>query len=1163
MLFGDAQTANNMGKIECAIQKWQEAARIYQQIEDRLRESECYLQVAQIYLMRFDLDNAFNHYLKTFSAASQVYETLIVKDIDYDQAKIAQGNALYEEGKAFFEQKKYAKALEKLAQAQAIYQDIKYGIGELRAMQVQIEIYVAQQEYFAGLSIALRALVIANALPIGTPTFELYISGFNQYKDGNFQKAIDIWENVLKRYIEEKKSINEAITRTNLGNIYALLGRYDDALAQYKLALPVVLKEKDQKNEATILHNQAAIYLQTGYFKEAESAISQALELWQALGELSNIAATWNLLGLLHREKGEMELAISYFQKSLELSQHLHEQAGVADSYNNIGYVYYTQAQYKVALSNFKQALSIWEKLGISFKVANTLSNLASVYTATGQYSVALEHYQTALTLQIDSPPNQAVIKINMGDIELFLGNYSKALDLYKESQGIFQQTPNPLNEGIALSNMGAVYVYLSDLEQAYINLKKARKRFQDAQSQEREAYVLNNLGLIATRQGEFKAALEYFRAALEISPKIGDKLKIGQNLTNLGLVYTNLGEYQTAYELFQKGAVILKNIGASESIWITLLGLASVEFVLNKVDMAMIHYEEALDNIEKLRAGLEEKEQKLSFIRDKLVVYDKYIFLLQHLHNKYPNKGYDHKALEIFERKQGRIFLEEMGKSGARRFAGVPEEISQRDREFELQIATARQSRTQALAQGKDAEPHRKRLEKLQAEQADFEKTLQRGYPAYYALKYPKPVALDKLQKQVLQADELMLIYNVREEASDLWIVGKQHFALFSLPLTEKQIQQQVTAFRDTGIETMLSEIKTAEQIELKGAELTRHLENAVDENLPDFIDASHALYQQLLPKAARDLIALAKPHTLYIVPTRALYSLPFEAIVTEPDEEKPRYLIQDYAIAYLSSASLFKTLRSAKERRNIEDRLPFLAFANPAFPCEKEPDESTIKGLRTRAYRELFGGDCIPELPDTEEEALNIAQLFNVTTYTYPQALYLGEDASREKVLQLHEDEELDEFRYVLFATHAVLPDQLKYIDQPAVLLSYPEEGGYLTMADVFGLQMNADLVTLSACNTGQGENIKGEGVRGLTRAFMYAGTPAVSVSLWEVHSRATQQLNQALFGQLKDKRPLADSLRQAKIAMLEGDVKDEIKEIYFHPYFWAGFVVFGDGE
>jgi CHAT domain-containing protein len=562
--------------------------------------------------------------------------------------------------------------------------------------------------------------------------------------------------------------------------------------------------------------------------------------------------------------------------------------------------------------------------------------------------------------------------------------------------------------------------------------------------------------------------------------------------------------------------------------------------------DKRYISLEQAIDNIEKLRGGLTVKEHKLYFMREKWFVYDDLIALLQMLHKKHPNKGYDHKAIEIFERQQGRVFLAEMGKSGARRFAGVPEDISQRDRELEQQIAATRKHRNEALAQGKNAEPHQKRLEKLQAEQADFEKTLQSDYPAYYALKYPKPVALENLQKDILQAGELMLIYNVREESTDLWIVGKQDFALLSLPLTEKQIQQQVSAFRDKSIESMISEIDTAEKRKLKGIEFKIHLENAVSDSLADFVETSHALYQQLLPEAARELIAKVKPDTLYVIPTGALYRLPFSALVTVPDEEEPHYLIQDNAIAYLSSASLLKTLRDAQQRRDTEERQPFLAFADPVFQQEK------CDGSEYLRTRNLLGCNYIPQLPATKNMALNIAKLFNAT------ALYLGERASRENVLELNENEELDDFRYVLFATHAVLPDELLYINQPALLLSYPEQGGYLTMKDVFGLQMNADLVVLSACNSGQGENIKGEGVQALTRAFMYAGTQAVSVSLWAIHSMATQQLNQIFFTQLKKKRQYAEALRQAKMAMIEG----EVEEIYSHPYFWAGFVVFGDG-
>jgi CHAT domain-containing protein len=701
------------------------------------------------------------------------------------------------------------------------------------------------------------------------------------------------------------------------------------------------------------------------------------------------------------------------------------------------------------------------------------------------------------------------------------LGQYQTALDYYQQALTIDHEIKNRHGEGADFGNIGLVYFDL----------------------------------------GQYQTALKYHLQALKIRREIKNRHGEGVDLANIGAVYHNLGQYQTALDYYQQAMTIDREIG-SDGLLITQRGLASTEAKLNQSDVAIQHYEQALDNIEKLRAGITEKEHKISFMRGKLYVYDELIALLQSLHPNNPKKGYDRKSIEIFERKQGRVFLEEMGKSGARRFAGIPENIVQNETERVQKIEAARKSRTEALAQGKDAEPHRKRLEKLQAEQAEFEKTLQTDYPDYYSLKYPEPVSLKELQKDVLQADELMLIYNIRKEATDLWVVGKEHFALFTLPLTAAQMQQQITKFRDVGIKSILDEMEDAKKENKKGLELKRHLDGAVQENLPDFVETSYALYQQLLPEAARQLVAKAKPSTLYIVPTGALYSLPFESLVTAPDEDEPHYLLQDYAIAYLSSASLLKTLRESQHRREIMERAPLLAFADPEYPqksCQALNQGDSIKGLRTRAYKKLLGGEgiCFPPLPETADEVKAIAKLFHVNPYSQPKPLHLKEDASVETIERFNDEEELDDFQYVLFSTHAILPDDISYIKQPALVLSHPEKNGYLKMADVFGLKMNADLVTLSACNTGRGDAIKGEGVRGLTRAFMYAGTPAVAVTLWSVESLASKQLGIHFFTQLKNKQPLAKGLQQAKLAMLKND-----KSHYRHPYFWAGFVVFGDG-
>ncbi len=194
------------------------------------------------------------------------------------------------------------------------------------------------------------------------------------------------------------------------------------------------------------------------------------------------------------------------------------------------------------------------------------------------------------------------------------------------------------------------------------------------------------------------------------------------------------------------------------------------------------------------------------------------------------------------------------------------------------------------------------------------------------------------------------------------------------------------------------------------------------------------------------------------------------------------------------------------------------------------------------------LMGGSNFQALPLTEEETRLIAELLDVPEGS--EALHLRERASRSSVLRLNEQKRLDDYRYVLFAAHAILPDEVEHLTQPAIVLSHPETDGYLTMADAFGLQLNADLIALSACNTGRGEHVKGEGIMGLTRAFMYAGTSAVAVTLWSVDSAASRELNTRFFGHLKAGQSLVNALRQAKLDLLAEAEDDEDFEHFRHP-------------
>ncbi len=570
----------------------------------------------------------------------------------------------------------------------------------------------------------------------------------------------------------------------------------------------------------------------------------------------------------------------------------------------------------------------------------------------------------------------------------------------------------------------------------------------------------------------------------------------------------------------------------------------------------AIKYYQEALKHLEKFEDG-ELATISNSLMQHKLFVYDELIAFLLQQHPKYPDRGYTQQAFEVFEKKQGRVNLEDVATSGARRFTGLPDKLAKQERELEAKLShthqrlrearsTSSQSKTESLAS------LTQELQETEAELATIEARLQKDYPHYYALKHTQPVTLDTLKKQVLQPSERVLVYAVMEDKTLLWVIGKKQFEIFTLPLSQKD-WQALPLLEHLG--TWQQEPPLVKSIQsVPGRYMGLVLSQKVTHDLKTLNEASYEAYQKLFPAAIQPLLKQTK--TLYIVPTGPLYGIPFESLVVTPpptaEEAQPHYLLTDHAIAYLSSASLLKILRDTNYTPPPQ---PLLAVAHPKFPQKDcEVRENTMIASRTRAYQKEIGQECFPELPETETEANKVAELLQAEK----SSILLGDQASRANILELNQQQKLKDYQYLLFATHAILPAQTDDIRQPALVLSHTQtaaEEGYLTVADVYGLQLNARLVTLSACHTGQGEAITGEGIRGLAQAFMYAGSTALAATLWEVHSESLRQLNETLFNQLRQGQPLAIALQEAKRGLWQHPQ-------YRHPYFWAPLVVFGEG-
>ncbi|HEC86037.1 MAG: hypothetical protein DRR08_05975 [Candidatus Parabeggiatoa sp. nov. 2] len=1008
------------------------------------------------------------------------------------------------------------------------------------------------------------------------------------YYAHDYATAQKKWEQTLNLARQAKDEPAVGIFLGNLGVVYRKLGQYQKALESYQQALAIDRNLGNQYDQGIDLTNIGLVYKNLGQYPNALTHFQQALAIKRELGNRRGEAADLANIGTVYRILAQYQQALTHYQQALAIHRDMNYQRGIGSILTNIGVVYRNLSRYSQALEYYQQALAIHRHLGNQRGECNDLSNIGTVYSHLGDYQKALEYYQQALTIRRDirDMRGELVDLTNIGVVQVALGQYQTALEYFQQAVAIQRNMGDKHGEGASLTNLSAVYNNLGQYETALMYARQALTIHHEIGDRRNEAADRVNLGFIYKNLGDYSKALTFYQQAVAIQRKIGDQGGVGNSLTNLGELYQKLGNYAKALDLHQQALTLRRYIGDrfgegedlthlgfvyqhmnqlqkakrafqdsvailkaldTYMLWEAQRGLASVEVHLKQFKAAIAHYEQALDNIEKLRTRLTEKTHKLSFMQDKLLVYDEFITLLKTLHEKYPDKGYDRNALEIFERKQGRIFLEEMGKSGARLFAGLPEEISQREYELENQLATTRQQLVAERSKMLTAQNHAliKNLEQrkleLDIQQQALQAKLKQAYPDYYTLKYPQPATLNELQSQVLQPNERMLVYCVMKDNTILWEIGQKTFQMFSLPLKEAVLEKKIAQLREF--------IGTSDNT--RGARIIGRKKR---ERKP-FVQASFDLFTQLLPEKVRPLA----PYTVYVVPTGPLYALPFETLVTQAprDSKDTHYLIEDVPIAYLSSASLLKTLREAQQRRQDMAPYPFLAFANPVYEAEQTAEvfkTSEVLALRSQSYRAIRGSQ-FNELPETEDEAKEIAALLNAPKDTV--SLQLREAASRHTLLKFNELNRLADYQYVLFATHGILPGEVDYITQAALVLSYPNAWGYLTMADVFALQLNAKLVSLSACNTGGGQKMRGEGVMGLTRAFMYAGTPAIAVTLWSVESFSAKTLSVGFFKQIKDLQKPAAALRAIKLRMLHGD--EGVK--YKRPYYWAPFVVFGD--
>jgi CHAT domain-containing protein/Tfp pilus assembly protein PilF len=939
---------------------------------------------------------------------------------------------------------------------------------------------------------------------------------------------------------------------------YRLLVRLRDPKARpghYQVELeelrPAVASDPDRVAAERAVEEGLRLRGQEKTLPQALARLASAVELWRRIGAAREEVDTLNSLGLARSLAGQIPEALATYEQALARARQVGYRLGEGDVLQNVGQLHYSRDESGPALAAFEDALAAAQT---PTQRANALSGIGAVRYQRGDLDGALEIFLRvrALGRATRDKADEARLAGNIAGIYSRRGELQMAVSFYDEALAL---TDSPESLPYLLHNQASLFLQLGELDRARINYEKALDLFvRNGGSRDWQADCRVGLGRIRYLEKDPRGALaEYDRARTllpEETPALawqramaylalgqperaarllertvprlqaaGQRAREGEIRFSLGTAYADMGRRAAAASSLTRAVELGRQTEYPSLVAPALLRTARLQRDEGRLEEARQSLEEALGILESVRSQVAGNQFRTSFFADKRAYYEDYVDLLLRLDRLHPGKGYVAAALLASERAHARVLLDLLAAGRIDVKQDLPADLRRRDAELdaglsrtqsalreELAISNPDPARVAALRQERD---------RLERGRQDLEAEIASRDRRYAAVHSPPLLGLGEIQS-LLDEDTALLEYTLGEESSAFFVVTRERVAWYPLP--------------------------SAAKIGARVSRLGRLLSRPDTVRATVYAQEAWGLYQDLVAPAAA--LLAGKPR-LIIVPDRSLHLLPFEALLTaSPAGRLLRdlpYLIREHAVSYVPSASVLASLRGSRAIRPPAERPRFVAFANPALGAGGKAPPAV-----TRSLVEGNSSWRFAPLPQAEREVEGIAGL-------YPSGeskVYVGGDAREENVKHNPLVEAAERLH---FATHGLLDGRHPELSGLVLAHGNGRDDGFLQAYEIFGLKLSADLVVLSACET-LGTEVTGEGVVGLTRAFLYAGAPSVLVSLWRESDTATSDLMIDFYRSLDPADDRAGSLRRAKLEMIANPRRS-------HPYYWAPFVLVGE--
>lgn len=1000
----------------------------------------------------------------------------------------------------------------------------------------------------------------------------LQIEAFNQVGTGWFGQgkpklALPAFEKALELVRTLQDARKEASILNNLGVVHHLLGNFDKAVEYLEQTLPLQKAAGNLKGYGMTLNNLGAIYTKLEQKQKTLDYLERALVVHRQINNQVGEAQTLANLGKLYVELGNRSKALEVTQEALSIAQAIGNSAQEISALGVLGDTYNQWGEAKKALPYFEQALVICQRIGDQAREAGMLSNLASIYKSLGDFQKALNTYDRvlAITRVVGNRGWEASAMVNQGSVYQKLGQNLKAIKLTEEAYRLAQQV-DTARVPVYLLTLGVLYGNDQNWAKSHELFEQALGQFQQQRNVRWEAVTLSNLGWVETQTGNYPKAIEYLNQANAVRQSIGNRYESAGTFHNLGWAYAQMKDYAQAETSYKSALELDQELGRKGDIARTLGHLALVEASQKKLTQAQKSIEQAIEILESIRNDVTNQELRATYFSSNSRYYKIYVDILMALHQESPEASYAAHALTVSERARARSLLELLTEANLDLKEGIAPALLDREQGLRHKIEFKLGKLSQLLAQKHTVEQEtaaKAEIEQLTDEFRQIQAEIREKSPRYSALTQPQPMTAREIQQKVLDPDTLVLEYYLGAEKSYLWAVSQNSLKVYVLP--SQPVIEELVRKAYAGWKTRRSH-----------RPLTR--KSGVNEPAAETEpDAAQELSRMILSPAAQELAG----KRLVFVPDGALQYVSFAAL-PDPNSSSQEPLVVGHELVVLPSASTLAVLREeSKTRKPAEKTLAILA--DPVFSKDDtrllklaerkataEPEPTGNPGHLSEASRAIESRLIERGTPEAAQpegtlsrRSLMLARLpftrseaEHLTTLTAASSTLkaVGFPASRELALS----EKLSQYRYVHFATHGLLDAEQPELTS-LVLSLVNEQGkpqdGFLRAFDIYTLKLNAEVVTLSACESGLGKTLKGEGVIGLTRGFMYAGAKRVVVSLWSVNDQATSELMTRFYrGLLKEKLTPAAALRRAQMELRQ-------HKQWQSPYFWAAFQLQGD--